>query len=68
MAKDRRDPMNDRMPPPGIRRGPRKAVYIAIALLVMFGIALAVASTAIGVLDRPGQDPGALDHKQAPAD
>lgn len=63
---DPNDAMNDRVPSPG--RNVRKIVLIALALLAMFVIALAVASTSIGVLQRPGADPGSVDSNQAPAD
>lgn len=62
------DAMNDRVTPPGRKRNVRKIVLIAVALLAMFVIALAVASTSIGVLQRPGADPGSADVNQAPAD
>lgn len=60
------DPMDEKHAPPGARKGVRKAVYLAIALLVMFLLAIGISSTSIGVLKRPGADPGAFD--KAPAD
>ncbi|EJL34464.1 hypothetical protein [Novosphingobium sp. AP12] len=65
---DPNDVMNDRVTTPARTRNVRKIVIIAIALLIMFVIALAVASMSIGVLQRPGADPGSADASQAPAD
>jgi len=63
---DPNDSMNEQLRTPGATRNVRKIVLIAIALLVMFVLAIAVASTSIGVLKRPGPDPGSV--QKAPAD
>lgn len=60
------DPMDERHDVPGKRRPVRKAVWIAAGLVIMFLIAMGVASTTIGILDRPGKDPGA--YRNAPSD
>ncbi|MBF7013774.1 hypothetical protein QUC32_02855 [Novosphingobium resinovorum] len=52
--------MNDHVTTHRRTHNVRKIVIIAIALLAMFLIALAVGSTSIGVLHRPGADPGPL--------
>lgn len=65
---DPEDAMNDHVTTHRRTHNVRTIVIIAIALLAMFLIALAVATTPIGVLHRPGADPGSADASQASAD
>ncbi|MFD1961464.1 hypothetical protein ACFSHP_24865 [Novosphingobium panipatense] len=57
--------MNERHAPPGARKRFRKSAWIAAGLLVMFLAAMAITSTTIGIVDRPGHDPGSV--QKAPA-
>ena len=66
LQEDPNDPMNERHSPPGTQKRARKIVWMWVALGVMFVVAAGVASTSIGVLQRPGADPGAVN--KAPAD
>lgn len=47
---------------------PRKLPYIALALFVMFAIAIGVVWVGGDALQRPGGDPGAMEANKAPAD
>ncbi|GAB7550511.1 hypothetical protein NRB_00050 [Novosphingobium sp. 11B] len=66
LEEDPNDPMNERHASPGTRKGVRKIVWMAAGLAVMFVIAAGIVATSIGVLQRPGADPGAV--QKAPAD
>ncbi|MFC6622740.1 hypothetical protein AB3M93_15145 [Novosphingobium panipatense] len=66
MSDQHHDPMNERHAPPGARKRFRKSAWIAAGLLVMFLAAMAITSTTIGIVDRPGHDPGSV--QKAPGD
>lgn len=66
LKQDPNDPMNESHAPPGGRKGMRKIVWLWIVLAAMAVVAAGIAATSIGILQRPGADPGAV--QKAPAD
>lgn len=68
MTEEQQDLMDERMAAPTEQTSVRKAVAFSIALVIMFVIAIGITSTTIGILARPGEDPGSMQQNKAPAD
>ncbi|KQM19462.1 hypothetical protein [Novosphingobium sp. Leaf2] len=68
MTEQDKDLMDERMSTPAAQTSVRKAVAFSIALVIMFVIAIGITSTTIGILARPGADPGSMQANKAPAD
>ena len=68
MDTDGKNRIHEHRPTPHEGGPPKKLPYLAIALVVMFLVAIGVVWIGGDTLKRPGADPGSVNAHQAPAD